>query len=220
MPIVAAAFALAAIQYTGADVRIADQFYDAASARWIGANTWWASTLLHDGGRWMMRAIAFASLLTWAVGHWFGASHRLRKAAAFLALNIVVSTTLVGLLKAVTNVDCPWDLARYGGEMPMLAWFAARPSELPHAQCFPGAHSASGFSLMCLYFLLGPPHSRKRWIGLGFGLAVGATFSFAQQARGAHFLSHDVMSAGICWLVAVALHLAFRREGLPWGISS
>lgn len=212
LPAVAAAFALAAIQYTNLDIRIADHFYDPRSGHWIGTNTWWASTLLHDGARWMMRAIAFAALLCWMVGYRLGASQKQRRDAAFLALSIVVSTTLVGFLKTVTNVDCPWDLSRYGGEMPMLPWFAPRPGNLPHAQCFPGAHSASGFSLMCLYFLFGPPYSRKRWIGFAIGLAMGMTFSFAQQVRGAHFLSHDVMSAGLCWIVVATLHFVLDSK--------
>jgi membrane-associated PAP2 superfamily phosphatase len=212
LPAVAASAVLAAIHYSNLDIRIADHFYDAGSARWLGANTWWASTLLHDGGRWLMRIVALAALLCWTVNYWLGASQRLRDAAAYLAAAIVISTVLVGALKAVTNVDCPWDLARYGGHMPTLAWFAARPEGLPHAQCFPGAHSASGFSLVCLYFLPGPRHPRKRWVGLAIGVVVGGTFSFAQQARGAHFLSHDLTSAVLCWLVAVALH---TRRRLP-----
>ena len=50
-------------------------------------------------------------------------------------------------------------------------------------------------------------------IGLNVSLAekhkigelVGALFSLAQQARGAHFLSHDIVSALIAWLICLAL---------------
>jgi len=34
---------------------------------------------------------------------------------------------------------------------------------------------------------------------------IGALFSLAQQARGAHFLSHDIVSALIAWLICLAL---------------
>jgi membrane-associated PAP2 superfamily phosphatase len=50
LPAVAAALALASIQYTHLYLRIADLFYDVDSARWIGANTWWASTPLRLRG--------------------------------------------------------------------------------------------------------------------------------------------------------------------------
>lgn len=159
-----------------------------------------------------MRAVALGALLIWIGSFRSEKQRRLRAPALYLFVSIVLSTTLVGALKTVTNVDCPWDLARYGGEMPTLAWFAPRPDELPRAQCFPGAHSASGFSLMCLYFMLGRKNSSTRWIGLAAGIVVGAAFSFAQQVRGAHFLSHDVMSALLCWLVACGIYMSVQQS--------
>jgi membrane-associated PAP2 superfamily phosphatase len=180
---------LAAIHYSNLGIRIADHFFDAASARWIGANTWWASTLLHDGGRWLMRLVALGALVCWVASYRPGASPRLRAAAAYPTLSIVLSTSLVGALKSVTNVDCPWDLERYGGQIladvPVLpAWAES---------------------------------SRKRWIGLAIGITVEATLSISQQARGAHFLSHDLTSAALCWLVAVALSIAIdpKRVASP-----
>jgi hypothetical protein len=42
---------------------------------------------------------------------------------------------------------------------------------------------------------------------------MGLIFGFAQQARGAHFLSHDLCSASLAWLIPAALYsLAFRRR--------
>jgi membrane-associated PAP2 superfamily phosphatase len=35
---------------------------------------------------------------------------------------------------------------------------------------------------------------------------LGAVFSVAQQSRGAHFLSHDLVSAMIAWLICLALY--------------
>ena len=37
------------------------------------------------------------------------------------------------------------------------------------------------------------------------GLVIGISFGLAQQLRGAHFLSHDVWSAAICWFGALFL---------------
>ena len=36
------------------------------------------------------------------------------------------------------------------------------------------------------------------------GLVDGTGFGVAQQLRGAHFLSHDLWTAAICWFTAVA----------------
>jgi membrane-associated PAP2 superfamily phosphatase len=43
-------------------------------------------------------------------------------------------------------------------------------------------------------------------VALLSGLAVGAVFAFAQEARGAHFLSHDLWSGFIVWFVELGLY--------------
>jgi membrane-associated PAP2 superfamily phosphatase len=40
------------------------------------------------------------------------------------------------------------------------------------------------------------------------------TFGIAQQFRGAHFLSHDLWTAMICWTVAFGLYRVFQRGSL------
>jgi membrane-associated PAP2 superfamily phosphatase len=42
-------------------------------------------------------------------------------------------------------------------------------------------------------------------LALAGALCLGALFSFGQQARGAHFLSHDLASVAIAWMMALAL---------------
>jgi membrane-associated PAP2 superfamily phosphatase len=43
---------------------------------------------------------------------------------------------------------------------------------------------------------------------LSVGLGLGLLFGFAQQLRGAHFLSHDLWTLGIAWSAALTLYLA------------
>jgi membrane-associated PAP2 superfamily phosphatase len=116
-------------------------------------------------------------------------------------------------LKSVTNVDCPWDLERYGGSRPYVSLFGDRPDELPRARCFPGAHSSSGFALMCFYFLFRDSRRRAAQVALAGGLLAGAVFAFGQQARGAHFLSHDLTSAVLVWYVLLALYTRLLKPG-------
>ena len=59
---------------------------------------------------------------------------------------------------------------------------------------------------MCFYFLWRYRSPRlARW-GLATGIGVGVMFSIAQEARGAHFLSHDLVSAAIVWFFQLALY--------------
>lgn len=182
-------------------------FFDGNDGHWRAAQAWWANGFLHTGGRWAIRGVAVLALGAWL---WNFRDRRFadrRRAAAYLALAIVLSTGLVGLLKSVTNVDCPVDLEAFGGQRPYIALLADRPDELPHARCFPAAHAGSGYALLAFYFLWRERRpARARW-GLLLGVGTGLLFGMAQQARGAHFLSHDVWSALLVWLTCLTLYV-------------
>jgi membrane-associated PAP2 superfamily phosphatase len=153
--------------------------------------------------------------VTWALSFTVDRLRAWRQSAGFVVLSMLLATLIVGGLKAVTNVDCPWDLAGFGGHNPYVMLFADRPDALKRAQCFPGAHASSGFALVCFYFVFRDRSRRAaRWM-LCAALAVGIAFSIGQEARGAHFLSHDFTSAGIVWFVQLGLYAWYRRGGRP-----
>lgn len=189
-------------------------YFDTASAHWLGTGPgdWWAHRLLHDDGRWLIRGIAAAAIAAW-IGSFF--LERLRSSRArsgYVALSMVLAIAIVGGLKAITNVDCPWDLAGYGGHNPYVPLFADRPNYLPHARCFPGAHAASGFALLCFYFAwrdVAPRHAR---LALAIAIGVGCIFAVGQEARGAHFFTHDLASAALVWFVQLALYATLLKE--------
>ncbi len=188
------------------DLRIADEFFFSRPANdWIGAHTWWAVDLIHTGGGWFVRLIGLAALVTLVSGFWLPRLRRWRRDAAFLTLALILVPTVVGALQLVTNVDCPWNLYRYGGGRPYVGLLADRPDALPRGACYPGSHSSSGFALIAVYFLMRNARPRiARW-SLAGAVLLGTIFSLGQQARGAHFLSHDLASAAIAWFVLLAL---------------
>ncbi|MBV6425296.1 MAG: hypothetical protein NAOJABEB_03112 [Steroidobacteraceae bacterium] len=186
-------------------------FYD-ASGGWIGRGSVWAEGIIHTGGGVAVRLIGLGALVALAAS-WISA--RLapyRRALAYFVLAVALTNAATGLLKHLTNIDCPWDLALFGGRFPYVGLFADRPDALRPAACFPGAHSASGFALVALYFVLRDVDRGKAWVGLATGLGLGAVFAFGQEARGAHFLSHDLTSAAIAWAVSLALYAAFQSR--------
>ena len=191
------------------DERIANAlFYDSNARRWLGSGPgeWWARSLIHTGGRDLVRLIAVATILVWALSFRLPRLRGIRREAGYCALSIVAAISIVGGLKATTNVDCPWDLSLYGGARPHVTLFADRPDELPRAKCFPGAHSASAFAMLCFYFALRDRSRRASRLAFAGGAALGIIFAFGQQARGAHFISHDLTGAIIVWLVVAALY--------------
>jgi membrane-associated PAP2 superfamily phosphatase len=161
--------------------------------------------------------VAALALAVWGLSFVLPALHGWRRLAGFIALSMLLATGIVGLLKAITNVDCPWDLAEFGGNHPYIALFADRPDALPRAQCFPGAHSSSGFALLAFYFGLRERSRRLARGALIGAIAVGVAFSIGQEARGAHFLSHDLSSAAIVWFVQLAMYRAYARASTSSG---
>jgi membrane-associated PAP2 superfamily phosphatase len=132
-----------------------------------------------------------------------------------LCLSIGLGTGLVTLGKQTTNRHCPWDCDLYGGKVPYVQLFESPPAGCKEGKCFPAGHAAGGFSLMSLYFAF---YRRRRLAlaGLAVGLALGALFGFGQVARGAHFVSHNIWTAAICWLVTLILYVfLFRGRLVP-----
>ena len=119
-------------------------------------------------------------------------------------------------LKNLTHIYCPWDLALFGADKPYVRWFDPVSATAPVGHCFPAAHAGSGYAFVSLYFFLLMTFERYKYYGLAFGLGLGGLYGFTQQMRGAHFLSHDVMSLMICWFSGLALFLLFFRKKIQW----
>lgn len=195
---------------------LADRIYAWEGHRWLLRDAFLTDTLAHEAGR-------DASTLAWlgVLTAWIVASLRerwahLRRPLAYLCVTTALAACLVAWFKSWSNMDCPWDLVRYGGGRPYVGLFGMRPVGLSRGVCFPAGHASSGYAWLSLYFFLWNVKPRLRWVGLGLALALGLVFGVAQQLRGAHFLSHDVWTAAICWAVAVCMCLTFwHRSGRP-----
>lgn len=212
-------FIVAAIVFaaTNLDFEIANTlFFDVANLQWLGAGNFWINDVIHTGGRWAVRGLVGIALAVWIASSWAPALQRLRRPAAYFVTAVVLTVGIVGLLKTITNVDCPWDLQSFGGRFPYVDLFASRPASLRRAMCFPAAHASSGYALMALYFLIYERSRRLAVLGLTTGVFVGLIFGIAQQARGAHFASHDLWSAFIAWIVPLTVYtFAFRARLHP-----
>ncbi len=189
------------------DQWLADQLYRWEGSRWALKDAWWTSHLVHKGGR-NLSFFAAALVILALVRTWLTPSWRpLRRPLGYLLLSVGVSSGLVSLLKTWTQMDCPWDLERYGGLRPFIGLFESRPVSLGHAACFPGGHASAGYAWLGLYFFMLLVRPQWRWPALASVLVIGGVFGFTQQLRGAHFLSHDLWSLAISWAVAVGLYL-------------
>lgn len=194
------------------DLWLADRLYDWEGHAWSLRHVWATQHLIHLVGRDVSTAAWLAAFVAWLAACLRPAWASLRRPLLYLLTATALSTLLVAGLKSWSNVDCPWDLIRYGGARPYIGLFELRPAGLARGLCFPAGHASGGYAWLALYFFLAAVRPRWRWAGLIVGLGLGLLFGVAQQLRGAHFLSHDLAALAICWLCAVVLHRVFWRD--------
>lgn len=138
--------------------------------------------------------------------------------AAIYNLFIVIlaigsSVAIVSIAKRFMDVDCPWDLIRYGGDKPFFSLFKYNKQYLPSAHCFPASHASIGYSWIALFFYFKVTDNKLKFKALAMGLCLGLVFGFAQQLRGAHFISHDLGSFLICLINSIAIYsFAYRQK--------
>lgn len=195
----------------GGDQWLADHLFRWEGGHWALQDAWLTRAVVHKGGKWLSTAAALVAMLL-CFHHWRrGRDRTLRWALLYVVVAMALGTGVISLLKAVVPMDCPWDLLRYGGHQPFIGLFNSRPHDMGTPACFPAGHASAGYAWVCLYFFALLWRPAWRWAGLGIGLGSGLVFGISQQLRGAHFLSHDVATALICWLLSLGLFLLTER---------
>jgi membrane-associated PAP2 superfamily phosphatase len=179
--------------------------WDLAVAGWYGTadgfalrNDWWLRRVLHDGGRWLS-GLALVACLLWA---WRGDATAMARSlrAAWLGI-VVLCLVAVPAIKRISSSSCPWDLDAFGGGFGYVPhWMLAVVDGGP-GHCFPSGHAVAAFAFLPLYFQWRPTHARRARLLLAATLAAGVLFGWAQLARGAHFASHTLWSAWLCWAI-------------------
>jgi len=207
IPLLLAVAASVVLMAGNGDQWLADQLYRWEGSRWAFKDAWWTTHVIHRGGKNLSTLAGVLVMLALLRACLDARWKALRRPLLYLLLAVGLSTGLVSLLKSMTQMDCPWDLQRYGGLRPFIGLFEARPELLGRAACFPAGHASAGYGWVALYFFALQVRPRWRWVALATAVATGLAFGFSQQLRGAHFLSHDVWSLAVSWTVAVLLYL-------------
>ncbi|MBN5048948.1 phosphatase PAP2 family protein [Stenotrophomonas sp. 2MCAF14_2] len=189
------------------DQVVAAWIYGWEGHQWALKDSWLTEQLVHKGGRNLSIGAGLAALLATIASEWVPRLAAWRRPMFRLFVSVALSTIIVSLVKKVSGMDCPWDLTTFGGPNEPFGFFDARPAGYRASGCFPAGHASAGYSWLALYFLALEAKPRLRFVGLGVGVGLGMIFGISQQLRGAHFLSHDLWTAAICWFVALGLYL-------------
>lgn len=188
------------------DISLTNLFFDAQQQVFPLKRHEFLSQWMHVDLKWLMVAIALTSFGLSAASYQFSHLKVHRKSLLWVFVGMVVATTAVSILKHYNQHGCPWDIAMYGGDLPLFELFATPPAGVEAGRCFPAGHPSGGFALMAFYFSF--MHSKPRFANkmLWLGLAMGLLMGMAQVMRGAHFLSHVLWSGWVVWVVLLLLY--------------
>ena len=169
----------------------------------------WTSTLLHGGGRlaaWVtMAAVVLALWRAPAPGQ----PSRAQRGGWILVMLLCI--VAVPAIKRFSPTSCPWDLAEFGGLATYVSHWRLGVADGGSGHCFPSGHAVAAFGFFGMHFLWRAHSAVRARAWLGAVLVAGLVFGLAQLARGAHYPSHTLWSAWLCWALCVA---ASRLPGL------
>lgn len=207
-------------EYSGLDIRIEDHFFDVASGTFPWRQLYWFEALMHGGIKSLLLfflALIVVTLLLSLLSPEtlrpvLPPSWRQPRLLAYLLVAMLLGPGIIGVLKQTTTRECPWDLARYGGQRVYEnLWEQALFNPGQPGKCFPGGHASGGFALLALVPVL---QGRRRYQAALFALTLGMLMGWSRMMQGAHFLSHNLWSAWLCWAVVLACYAVIRPPSL------
>lgn len=215
LPLLFVTTTLILFENTFLDIAIADLWYQSEGGSWALRKNWFSYEIMHHWGKRMIVSIGLILALLYAASWKVKSLRHWRWSLAFSIVVMVLLPAFIATLKHLSHAPCPWDLSLFGGNLPYSHTFDYSPATKA-GHCFPAGHSSGGFALLGLYFAFSPFVRKYRYLLLLPGMVIGIAFGLAQQLRGAHFLSHDLWSAAICWFGALVLFkLSWRIVSSP-----
>ncbi len=216
LPLLLAAFMLLVYPTTGLDTDLIAPYFDAATRSFPLDQHWFFEKIMHTGLKNCIVAVAIGVLLAWLAGFKIKAFAPQQQLYLWTFVGMVVTTSAVSLLKYNSIHGCPSSLSLYGGTLPYLKLFANLPAGVEMGKCFPGGHASGGFALMAFYFALRDAKPKLATYMLALGLLMGFVMGWAQMMRGAHFLSHNLWTAWLVWMLLLAQYLVWPPAKLAF----
>jgi membrane-associated PAP2 superfamily phosphatase len=208
-PLAVALPMLLLLEMTNIDNIVSGRFYDAATKRFPLRYNLTFEIVTHHWAKYVVVLIACAVIGAWLMSFFLPALKSRRRVLLFLGLALTLAPATVSILKSGSHRSCPYDLVQYGGNAPHVGLLERTPPGDYPGRCFPSGHASAGFCLFAFYFAgLALRRRHLALAGLWGGFAAGMLFGLARLAQGAHFLSHNLWSGLVCWLVILAIYVA------------
>jgi membrane-associated PAP2 superfamily phosphatase len=192
-------------ELSGADLSVTRWFASHSGFAW--RDLWLTSTVLHDGAR-AVSWFVMASLVLDCIFQFVRGPTRAQRLTGLASA--LVCVLLVPGIKRLSRTSCPWDLAEFGGMasyVPHWQWgvFDGGPGH-----CFPSGHAVAAFAFLSVHFMLRSSRPAAASACLVAVCVAGVLVGATQVVRGAHYVSHVLWSAWLCWLICAAIDAAVR----------
>lgn len=215
LPLALLAASLALFEFTELDLWLQDHFYDFAQQAWlVDKRAVLPRLLFYTGPKLLLIGFAAWLLLSLVLPRrirprWLATPWPAPK-VWLVILSLAVVPATIAIMKSRSDIYTPASLTRYDGTKPYHHLFEPLPPDVPpnRGRSFPAGHASGGFALMSLFYLF--TRRSGRWTGLGLGLVYGWTMGLYQMFKGAHFLSHTVVTMLLAWLIIEVLAILLK----------
>lgn len=192
---------LALWEWSRLDLPLIRLFATSSGFEW--RDHWLTAKVMHQGARWVGWAFfGFLLASVWRPGLLVAVVPR-RERICWIGTTLFC-VALIPLLKRASATSCPWSLAQFGGEVVRYVphWVLGIQDGGPGG-CFPSGHASTAFALLPGWFAIRDYAPRAARMFLILVLVCGSVLAWVQMMRGAHYLSHSLWTAFICWTVSV-----------------
>lgn len=190
---------------SGIDFALARLFYVPGQG-FVGDHSYWLEDILHDRAKQAVILLGVGAMEAFALSLAPTRLREWRRPLGYVVLALSLSTAVVTPLKSLTGMHCPWSLSEFGGVETFTPLLAERTPTANPGRCWPGGHASAGFSLLALYFALRDRKPRLARGALVLALGLGTLFSAGRMMQGAHFLSHNLWTLLLDWVICLTCY--------------
>jgi lipid A 4'-phosphatase len=202
---------MAAISYSGLDIKTASLFYNpAAPTGWPDYNLPLWNFLYHQGTK-VPILIGIVALLVFILSFIYKIFKPWRMKTLFAVLLIIIAPLIVvQSLKNTWGRPRPGEIVQFGGKYEYRTPFEPNfklVGKADDGKSFPSGHAATAFYIVALYFIF-----RKKWL-LALSLGYGGLMGLCRMVQGGHFLTDVLGSFFIVYITAEILaHFLLRVD--------
>lgn len=194
--------ALIWFELTPTDVWLQSFLYDSGRHEWLLNQPGdMAKFIFYDGIKILLVLVELILIVYLVFFRTVRIVYQYRHGLLVVILSLIIVPSVIGGIKATSNIACPKDITHFGGQIVYVKLFNHYSDEnLPATKqkCFPAGHASGGFALMSLYYLFQAPRNRRA--ALTVSLVLGWVMGSYKMIIGDHFFSHTFVTMLLSWL--------------------